>query len=232
MGILDPDGVRRRRAAARRGARAARRSSRSRRRSRFEQRVGFAFRIAAANIAEEVTNVVLRRGVDPRDFTLVAYGAAGPMLLPAALDLLHVRRVVVPPHPGQLLRARAAQHRPRLLRQPQRVRPALPGLGAADRRPCSRRWSAACASAPAGTATVRRSFDGRLFGQSWETPFVQVPDGPITRDDRRPGRALPRDVRAALRQPLPVHAGAGRQLPRRAARAVREGRVRAAQRRR
>ena len=26
---------------------------------------------------------------------------------------------------------------------------------------------------------VRRSFDGRLFGQSWETPFVQVPDGPI-----------------------------------------------------
>src|SRR5262249_5539133 len=26
---------------------------------------------------------------------------------------------------------------------------------------------------------VRRSFDGRLFGQSWETPFVQLPDGPI-----------------------------------------------------
>ena len=66
----------------------------------LEQRIGFAFRIAAANIAEEVTNVVLRRGGDPRDFTLVAYGAAGPMLLPAALDLMHVRRVVVPPHPG------------------------------------------------------------------------------------------------------------------------------------
>jgi N-methylhydantoinase A len=26
---------------------------------------------------------------------------------------------------------------------------------------------------------IRRSFDGRLFGQSWETPFVEVPDGPI-----------------------------------------------------
>jgi N-methylhydantoinase A len=26
---------------------------------------------------------------------------------------------------------------------------------------------------------VRRSFDGRLFGQSWETPFVQIPAGPI-----------------------------------------------------
>jgi N-methylhydantoinase A len=27
--------------------------------------------------------------------------------------------------------------------------------------------------------TVRRSFDGRLMGQSWETPFVELPDGPI-----------------------------------------------------
>jgi N-methylhydantoinase A len=26
---------------------------------------------------------------------------------------------------------------------------------------------------------VRRSFDGRLVGQSWETPFVRVPEGPI-----------------------------------------------------
>jgi N-methylhydantoinase A len=28
--------------------------------------------------------------------------------------------------------------------------------------------------------TVRRSFDGRLLGQSWETPLVEVPEGPIT----------------------------------------------------
>jgi N-methylhydantoinase A len=33
---------------------------------------------------------------------------------------------------------------------------------------------------PAGAGSVRRSFDGRLFGQSWETPFVEVPPGPIT----------------------------------------------------
>ena len=30
----------------------------------------------------------------------MAYGAAGPMLLPAALELLHVARIVIPPHPG------------------------------------------------------------------------------------------------------------------------------------
>src|SRR5262249_3615515 len=35
---------------------------------------------------------------------------------------------------------------------------------------------------PAGTdgVTVKRSFDGRLLGQSWETPLVEVPEGPIT----------------------------------------------------
>ena len=30
-----------------------------------------------------------------------------------------------------------------------------------------------------GRGVVRRSFDGRLYGQSWETPFVEVPTGPI-----------------------------------------------------
>jgi N-methylhydantoinase A len=29
---------------------------------------------------------------------------------------------------------------------------------------------------------VRRSFDGRLYGQSWETPFIEVPSGPIDGD--------------------------------------------------
>jgi N-methylhydantoinase A len=144
----------------------------------LEQRIGFAFRIAAANIAEEVTNVVLRRGGDPRDFTLVAYGAAGPMLLPAALDLMHVRRVVVPPHPGNfsalgLLGSDLVYYDVRSA-----YVPLLPGateqieavFGEMERGLRKR----------AGRdGTIRRSFDGRLFGQSWETPFVEVPDGPI-----------------------------------------------------
>jgi N-methylhydantoinase A len=33
-----------------------------------------------------------------------------------------------------------------------------------------------------GNVEVRRSFDGRLLGQSWETPFVEVPAGPITEE--------------------------------------------------
>ena len=224
MGILDPDGFAG--GTLRLDPELARRAFESLETPLpLEQRIGFAFRIAAANIAEEVTNVVLRRGGDPRDFTLVAYGAAGPMLLPAALDLMHVRRVVVPPHPGLfsalgLLSTDLVYYDSRSAYVPL-FPDSAPQIEAVfeemERRLRER----------AGTdgEVRRRSFDGRLFGQSWETPFVQVPDGPI---DVAPGRALPRDVRAPLRQPLPVHPGAGGQLPRRAACARREVRVQAA----
>jgi len=144
----------------------------------FEQRIGFAFRIAAANIAEEVTNVVLRRGGDPRDFTLVAYGAAGPMLLPAALDLMHVRRVVVPPHPGNfsalgLLGSDLVYYDVRSA-----YVPLLPGA-AAQIEAVFAEMEAGLRERAGREGMIRRSFDGRLFGQSWETPFVEVPDGPI-----------------------------------------------------
>src|SRR5689334_5470728 len=99
IGMLDPDGFAG--GELRLHPELARRSFESLETSlRFEQRISYAYRIAVANIAEEVTNVAVRHGVDPRDFTVVAYGAAGPMLLPAALELLHVKRLVIPPHPG------------------------------------------------------------------------------------------------------------------------------------
>jgi N-methylhydantoinase A len=144
----------------------------------LEQRVRFAFRIAAANIAEEVTNVILRRGGDPRDFTLVAYGAAGPMLLPAALDLLHVRRVVVPPYPGNfsalgLLSTDLVYYDSRSAYVPL-IPESTPQIEAVFEEMEQRLRKRA-----GRDGEVRRSFDGRLFGQSWETPFVQIPAGPI-----------------------------------------------------
>ena len=41
--------------------------------------------------------------------------------------------------------------------------------------------------------SVRRSFDGRLYGQSWETPFIGVPDGPITGERRGDDRGVQRE---------------------------------------
>ena len=148
-----------------------------------EQRIAFAYRIAVNNIAEEVTNIAIRHGVDPRDFSLLAYGAAGPMLLPAALELLHVKQVVIPPHPGNF---------------------SALGLLSADQVYSDSRSSYVVLSPDAAPqiaevfeemehglrkrvgdvdgVSIRRSFDGRLYGQSWETPFIHVPDGPITGD--------------------------------------------------
>jgi N-methylhydantoinase A len=152
----------------------------------YEQRVSFAFRIAVANIAEEVLNVAIRHGVDPRDFTLVAYGAAGPMLLPAVLELLRVRSLVVPPQPGLfsalgLLSTDLVYYDSRsayVVLAPE----AAPTVSAVFEDMERRLRGRARAGGGENTVAVRRSFDGRLLGQSWETPFVEVPPGPITEE--------------------------------------------------
>jgi N-methylhydantoinase A len=148
----------------------------------LEQRVSFAYRLAVANIAEEVTNVAVRHGVDPRDFTLVAYGAAGPMLLPAALDLLQVARIVVPPHPGLfsamgLLSTDLVYYESRsayVVLSPDSAAQVEDGYRQMERELRER------VGAAADGVAARRSLDGRLLGQSWETPFVEVGDDPIT----------------------------------------------------
>ncbi|HEY7623236.1 MAG TPA: hydantoinase/oxoprolinase family protein, partial [Solirubrobacteraceae bacterium] len=181
MGILDPAGFA--------GGEMALDPERSRRAFEtldtplgFEQRVAFAYGIAVANIAEEVMNVAVRHGVDPRDFSLVAYGAAGPMLLPAALELLHVARVIVPPHPGLfsamgLLSTDLVHYESRsayVLLSPETADQVEAGYREMEDALRQR------VAAVDGGVTVRRSLDGRLLGQSWETPFVEVGDGPVT----------------------------------------------------
>jgi N-methylhydantoinase A len=148
---------------------------------RLDERIAFAYRIAVTNVAEEVANVAIRHGADPRDFSLVAYGAAGPMLLPAALELMHVRRVIVPPHPGLfsalgLLSSDLVYYDSRsayVMLTPETA----PDIAAVFEEMEQRLRERAGVGADGGA--VRRSFDGRLYGQSWETPFVDVPAGPI-----------------------------------------------------
>jgi len=58
--------------------------------------------VANANMANGVRLMSIRRGHDPREFALVAFGGAGPLHAPAiAADLL-IPRVIVPPSPGVL----------------------------------------------------------------------------------------------------------------------------------
>ncbi len=56
--------------------------------------------LANANMAEMVRLATLRRGLDPRDFTLVAFGGAGPLHASEIAREVGVPRLIVPPYPG------------------------------------------------------------------------------------------------------------------------------------
>ncbi|WP_431906836.1 hydantoinase/oxoprolinase family protein [Amycolatopsis thermoflava] len=149
------------------------------------QRIRYAFDIGVHNIAEGLFNVAIKRGIDPRDYSLIAYGAAGPMLLPAVLGQMRAREVLIPPYPGlfsalglvssdrvysdsrsayQMLTPEAADTIDEVYRQ---MEDTVRGrLDPADR----------------DRAVFVRTFDGRLYGQTWETPFVEVPAGRVNAD--------------------------------------------------
>lgn len=56
--------------------------------------------IANANMSDAVRLVSVRRGHDPRDFALVAFGGAGPLHGAAIAADLGIGTVIVPPQPG------------------------------------------------------------------------------------------------------------------------------------
>ena len=56
--------------------------------------------VANANMAGAVRLISIRRGYDPRDFALVAFGGAGPLHGVALAKDLSIPTVIVPPHPG------------------------------------------------------------------------------------------------------------------------------------
>jgi N-methylhydantoinase A len=56
--------------------------------------------IANATMANAVRAVTTERGLDPRDFSLVAYGGAGPMHAVEVARELAIRNVIVPVSPG------------------------------------------------------------------------------------------------------------------------------------
>ncbi len=51
-------------------------------------------------MARALRIVTVERGLDPREFTLVAFGGGGPLHACAVADELEIPRVVVPKHPG------------------------------------------------------------------------------------------------------------------------------------
>ena len=56
--------------------------------------------IAVARMTSAIREISIQRGHDPRDFTLIAFGGAGPMHALAMADEIGFPRVLVPRHPG------------------------------------------------------------------------------------------------------------------------------------
>jgi N-methylhydantoinase A len=59
-------------------------------------------RVANSNMERAIRTISVERGYDPRDFTLVAFGGAGPLHACELALALRIPRVLVPPHPGVL----------------------------------------------------------------------------------------------------------------------------------
>lgn len=146
----------------------------------FESRVRYAYNIGLNNIAEGIFNIAIKQGIDPRDYALMAFGAAGPLVLPALLDLVHVKSVIIPPHPGLfsalgLLSADQVYATSRSAYQvlvPEAAEAIARMYGQMEEKLRAR-------LADHGEIEILRAFDGQLVGQTWETPFVPVPGGPI-----------------------------------------------------
>ena len=140
--------------------------------------------VVTANMARAIRVISVQRGHDPRDYTLMAFGGAGPLHAARLAAELEMKRVVVPRNPGILcamgllltdLRADFAATR--LMAADGRATPGVAeafaalagraarwfeheGIAAADRRPA-------------------RTVDMRYSGQNYELA-VPVPDGAIT----------------------------------------------------
>jgi N-methylhydantoinase A len=58
--------------------------------------------ISAWNQANAIRRITVKRGLDVRDFAMVAFGGSGPLLVCRLIDLLGLRSVLVPLDPGNL----------------------------------------------------------------------------------------------------------------------------------
>jgi N-methylhydantoinase A len=140
--------------------------------------------VVTANMARAIRVISVQRGHDPRDYTLVAFGGAGPLHAARLAAELDIRRVLVPRSPGILcamgllladLRTDFATTRllplsPAIIEQVETIIAGLQERCAA--------WFGDEGIAPQDRR-VAFTVDMRYAGQNYELS-VPLPDGPIT----------------------------------------------------
>jgi N-methylhydantoinase A len=139
--------------------------------------------VVTANMARAIRVISVQRGHDPRDYTLVAFGGAGPLHAARLARELEIRRILVPRNPGVLcamgllltdLRADFAATRLHTL-GPAALPAIVDAFGTLRARADA--WFAAEGISPDSRRVVR-TVDMRYAGQNYELP-VGLPDGEI-----------------------------------------------------
>jgi N-methylhydantoinase A len=141
--------------------------------------------IANSNMAEALRIVSLERGHDPREFTLIAFGGAGPVHATALAAELEIPEIIVPPAPGAfsalgLVASDLKRDYSRTLYadlvalDPARAAALLAGMEDTARE------MLAAAGIPPERRALLRAADLRYRRQAYELT-VPLADGPITR---------------------------------------------------
>ncbi len=139
--------------------------------------------VVTANMARAIRVISVQRGHDPRDYTLVAFGGAGPLHAARLARELDIRRILVPRNPGILcamgllltdLRADFALTRLSVL-----APAALDGMRDAfhELDAMASEWFGA-EGIPAPDRRTARTVDMRYAGQNYELP-IALPEGEI-----------------------------------------------------
>lgn len=137
-------------------------------------------RIAVVRMVSAIKQISVSNGHDPRDFTLVAYGGAGPMHAAAIADELEMTSILIPVAPGNFcafgalvsdIRRDLVLTRPSQLRETgfAEVDAIFSGLEAEARR------DLLAEDVSPGMIGTRRTLGMRYLGQSWEL-LVDLPE--------------------------------------------------------
>ena len=147
--------------------------------------------IVVANMARAVRTVSVERGLDPRDYTLMPFGGAGPLHAAEVARVLGMREIVVPGAPGILCAQGliVSDLKEEFVRSGRFALTAdgLAGIGAIldGLEAEAHGWFTAEGVAPDDRG-LTFSFDARYVGQNFELPvsFAGGPGGATTRPAR------------------------------------------------
>ena len=113
--------------------------------------------IANENMANAIRVLTIERGLDPREFSLVAFGGAGPSHAGEVAAALGISEVIIPPNPGLA---------------------SAFGTLLADRR-VDRRWTHLFRSTDANCAAIQTNFDHLVNGAISEIQRQGYPATPV-----------------------------------------------------